>query len=191
MQARGQRPEVGGHLGRELDADRTGRQEPGGQRLGDRLVRVVPVGDERLGDRDGRRADVGRDHLGEAGQRRHGTEARLLGQEGDEFELRVEALLEPAVDLEQDRFAEDRRAVRLIGIERAFGDRRELVRQRSARARPEPAEGRQTRIARTWPSASRGSAAIVRPSAIATSSARAAPSPPAATRNGRPVRTNV
>ena len=37
--------------------------------------------------------------------------------------------LEPAIDLEQDRLAEDRRAVRLVGAERAFGDGRELIRQ--------------------------------------------------------------
>ena len=70
VQAGGQRPKVGGDLGREFDADLARREEPGGQRLGDRLVGVGGVGDERLGDGDRRRSGVDRDHLGEAGERR-------------------------------------------------------------------------------------------------------------------------
>ena len=76
-----ERPEVGGDLGRELDAHLARREQPGGQRLGDRLVDIRAVGDEGLGDGDGGDAVAGRDDLGVAGQRRDRREPGLLGQD--------------------------------------------------------------------------------------------------------------
>ena len=57
-------------------------------------------------------------------ERRHVREA-ALGQEAEDLELRVHAGLDPPVELERDRLADDDRAVRLIGAHRP--DRVELV----------------------------------------------------------------
>ena len=176
-------PRSAAHLGRELDPDLARRQDPGGERLGDRLVGVGAVGDERLGDRDGRGAVTRRDHLREPGQRRHGRETRLLGQVGRQLQVRVQPGLEAAVRLEQDQLAEHDRRVGLVRAEIALGaDRRCPV----AIAGP----GRQTRAAAGTAAPSAGMAAIARPSAIAPARARHAPSPGSAGRSGRPVRAN-
>ena len=90
MESSRQGADVGSHLGRELDGDLAGGQDPRRQRLSDRLVQIGPVDDECLGDRDGRRAVTRRDDLGETGQRRHRAETCLLGQERRQLEVRVE-----------------------------------------------------------------------------------------------------
>jgi hypothetical protein len=118
---RGQGAQLGGHLGGEFDADLPGGQQPAGQRFGDRLVRVDPVGHEGLDDGHGRGTGRGRDDLRVAGQRRDGGKPRDFGQEGDELELGIEAGLEPPVALDQQALADDHGGVRLIRAERALG----------------------------------------------------------------------
>ena len=153
-----------------------------GQCLGDRLVGIGAIGDECLGDRDRRRAVTGADDLGVAGQRRHGRERGLLGKVRDQFELGVQSGLQPAVRLDQDRVVEDDRGVRLVGARDPVPWRAPTE---AAIARP----GRHTSAAVTGPAppavlhrrrrsaSSRGSAAIVRPSAMAAARARHVPSP--------------
>ena len=63
----------------------------------------------------------GRRHdLGKARQRRNSGEPRLLGQEGDQLELRVQPGFETPVGLDEDPFADNDRGVRLVGAERAL-----------------------------------------------------------------------
>ena len=128
MEARAERADVGGDLGRELHADAARREQPVGQRLGERLVRVRGVGDERLEQRDGCRLARARHDLGVARERRDGGEAGLLGQVRHQLEVRVQTRLEPAVGLEQEPLPEHHAGVRLVHAERPF---REPVHRRS------------------------------------------------------------
>ena len=96
-----ERPEVGRDLGRELDAHLARGEQPGGQGLGDRFVRIRPIGDEGLGDGDGGDAVAGGDDLGVAGERRDRREPGLLGEIGHELEFRVETRLDAAIRLEE------------------------------------------------------------------------------------------
>jgi hypothetical protein len=113
-----QQPHLDGDLGRELHGHLARGDDPVRQLLGDRLVGIGAVGDELLEDRDRRRA-ASRDDLGEAGQAGHGGKADLLGQERGQLEVRVEAVLEAPVRLEQEPLAEHDGRVRLVGAERS------------------------------------------------------------------------
>ena len=77
----------------------------------------------------------GRDDLRVPGQRRDRGEAGLLAQEGEQLELRVEPGLESPVRLQQHLLADDHRRVRLVGAERALGERSRCRRSRRARPR--------------------------------------------------------
>jgi hypothetical protein len=120
VQSGGQRPEIRGDLGRVLDTDLARHEQPGGQRLGDRLVRVGGIGDEGLGHRHREGAVPGVDQLREAGQRRDRRESGLLGQECGHLQVGVEAGLEPAERLEQNPLAEHDRGVALVRAEFPF-----------------------------------------------------------------------
>ena len=113
-----QDPEVLGEVGRGIEVRRlrggNQRREP----LRGGLVRVGGVRDERLEHRDRRGPGVPRHDLGPAGQPRHARERRLLGQERGQLEVGVEARLDPAIGLEQQRVADHHRRVGLVAPQR-------------------------------------------------------------------------
>jgi hypothetical protein len=115
-----QRADVGRDLRRVLDAHDARREEPLGERLGDRFVAILAIGDVRLEHRHRRRAGRARDDLGVAGQGRHRREARLLAEERDELEVGVQAGLDPAVRLEQQLVSEHDARIRLVHAERSL-----------------------------------------------------------------------
>ena len=111
--------ELGGVLGRVLERDLARGDDPVGQPLGGRLDRRPPRPARAPGAWPRVATDaVAADVLGRAGQRRDEPEPALLGQEGGQLEVRVETRLDPAIRLEQEPLAEDRRRVRLVGAER-------------------------------------------------------------------------
>ena len=124
--------------------------------LGDRLVGVDAVDDERLGHRDRRGPGARRHDLGIAGQRRNRREGRLLGQEGDQLELRVQPRFEPPVGLEQHALADHHRRVGLVRPERTLGEVADRRRAHRGRASASADAGRQTRTALTGPGRSPG-----------------------------------
>ena len=81
--------------------DLAGGEQPPGERLGDRLVGIVAVGDERLGDRDRRSPVASGHHLGVAGERRaRPRNPASSDRKATQLQLRVEPGLEPAIRLE-------------------------------------------------------------------------------------------
>ncbi len=158
-----------------------GASDPLREGLGQRLERVGAVGHELLEHRDRGRAIALGDHLGEAGEAGDRREAGVLAQERRHLEVRVEAGLEPAERLEQERVPPaPPRCATGPPRGRAPGP----ARQEPGRGEHGPG-GPPGRPSDPYPgSSTRASAAMVRPSAIATASVRHVPSPGAATRSG-------
>ncbi len=119
-----------------------------GEALGQGLVQVVRVRDKRLEHRHGGSTAVAGDGLRPACQRWDAGEPGLLGQEGRELEIRVEARLDPPVALEEQPPAQHDRGVRLVAAEGALR-RQGQVRGRPVQAAASPGAGRHTSAAST------------------------------------------
>ena len=145
VHAGGERAQVDGDLGRELERHLARGEQPGGHALGDRFERVHAVGDELLEHRHGGRLAGGRDELGEARQPRDGAEPGFLGEERRHLEVRVQPRLKSAVGLEQEPLAQHDRGVALVRAEvpfRAGPDRLGPLRHEGGQGGCRPADER-------------------------------------------------